>query len=134
MELTLNLILNLILISKLNYTGAAVAKLASEALHFVLMAYLVSKYFALISFHRELMKAAVSCIAMYMFIRFLGDWSLLVVIPSAAVVYALSLGILGGYTREEFEFGKRSLRGFVSKLKVLRNFAARKHKEANPHE
>jgi hypothetical protein len=84
--------------------GAAWAKIAAELVHLVLMAILVAKYFILLPLSKILVKPALSCAAMYIFIRFFPSWNLIVVIPTAIAVFALSLAILRGYSREEIEF------------------------------
>jgi hypothetical protein len=91
----------------LDYRGAAYAKLAAEALHFLLMMYLVSRHLAPIGFHRTLVQATLSCTAMFFFIRMLDTQSLLLVIPASALLYFLLLGIVGGYSREEVQFVKQ---------------------------
>jgi len=105
--LAFNFMLNLILIPMLSYNGAAAAKLATEALHFILMAYFVSKYLTSISIHRVFIKPALSSFFMYLFIQYFIQWSLVYLIPVSAFVYLFSFGAMRGYSREEIEFVKR---------------------------
>ena len=109
--LVFNFILNLILIPILSYNGAAVAKLTTEALHFILFAYFSSKYLASLSIHKTIIKPVVSCLLMYMAIRFFYQWNLLFLILISIIVYFVSLAALKGYTEDEIEF----LKHFISK-------------------
>lgn len=115
--LAFNFVLNLALIPKLSYNGAATAKLMTEALHFILMAYLVSRYLPSISIHKVFVKPALSCVLMYIFIRVLYQWNLFCLILMSAVVYFLSLVALRGYTKEEGGFIKRLYNEKVLRLK-----------------
>ncbi len=105
--LAFNLVLNLILIPKLSYNGAAVAKLLTEGLHFSLMVFLISKYLTSMSVHKIFLKPAVSCFLMYVTIQFLYQWNVIYLILISIPVYFLSLLALRGYTKEEIEFIKR---------------------------
>lgn len=118
--LAFNIFLNLLLIPRLSYNGAAIAKLLTEGLHLGLMAYLVSKYFTSISIHRVLSKPAISCLAMYFVIQFLSQWHLVFVIPLSALVYLLSLGALRCYSKEELEFVKDVYRKTFVDIKFLK--------------
>lgn len=124
--LALNFFLNLILIPKLSYTGAATAKLITEALIFIMMVYLISKYLASISIHKIFIKPALCCLFMYVFIRLLHQLSLVYLIPASALVYFLSLGVLRGYSREEMAFVKRLFLKVFSKQEFLKNYGAKK--------
>ena len=105
--LAFNFILNFILIPAMSYKGAAVTKLATEALHFILMAYLVSKYLSTISIRGIFVKSALSCLLMYIVIQLFNNWTVILLVPVAVLVYMLSLGAVKGYTKEEIEFMKR---------------------------
>jgi O-antigen/teichoic acid export membrane protein len=102
--LALNGALNALLIPGMSSMGAAWAKIAAELMHLVLMAFLVAKYLVRLPLFKILFKPALSCAVMYAFIRVFTSWNLIVVIPTAIAVYAVSLAILRGYSREEIEF------------------------------
>lgn len=104
--LALNVTLNILLIPTLSYKGAAIAKLMTEGLHLVLMAYLVSKYLTSLSLHKILLKPALSCLLMYSFVRLFDQWNLIFVVLICVLVYLLSLVVLRGYTKEEIELIK----------------------------
>ena len=104
--LAFNFILNLLLIPKMSYNGAAMAKLMTEALHFILFAYFSTKYFASLSIHKIIIKPAASCLLMYVAIRFFYQWNLFVLILISILIYFVSLLVLKGYTEEEAEFIK----------------------------
>jgi O-antigen/teichoic acid export membrane protein len=104
--LAFNFILNLILIPKLSYNGAAIAKLMTEALHFILFAYFSTKYLTSLSIHKIVIKPAASCFLMYITIRFLYQWNLVYLTLIAILVYFVSLLALRAYTEEEIEFIK----------------------------
>jgi O-antigen/teichoic acid export membrane protein len=101
-----NIALNLLLIPKLSYNGAAAAKLVTEAIHFILMAYIASKYLTWISLNTMFIKPAFSCLLMYVFIQFLDQWNIVFLILAAALFYFLSLGAMRGYDKKEIDFVK----------------------------
>ena len=124
--LAFNFVLNLLLIPTLNYNGAATAKLMTEALHFILMAYLVSKYLTSISVHKIFVKPALSCLSMYFVIQFLYQWNLIWLILISAIVYLVSLGIMRGYDKEEIEFVKRLYRKTFLNSEFFKTYICRK--------
>ena len=105
--LVFNIALNLLLIPRLSYNGAASAKLMTEALFFILMAHLVSKYLTSISAYRLLVKPALSCLLMYLFIQMFYQLNLIFLILISSFVYFLSLAVMRGYTKEEIDFMKQ---------------------------
>jgi O-antigen/teichoic acid export membrane protein len=104
--LVFNFILNLIMIPKLSYNGAAMAKLMTEALQLILFAYFSSKYLTSLSIHKIVIKPAASCFLMYITIRFFYQWNLIYLILISILVYFTSLAVLRGYTEDEIEFIK----------------------------
>lgn len=102
-----NFLLNLILIPRLSYNGAATAKLITEALILVLMIFLVSKYLTSISIERIFLKPTLGSLLMYVFIRLFSQWNLAFIILTSVAVYFISLGVLRFYTEEELAFVKR---------------------------
>jgi O-antigen/teichoic acid export membrane protein len=101
-----NFVLNLVLIPKLSYNGTAVAKLLTEFVHLILMAYMVSKYLTWMSLHSIFVKPILSCIIMYFFIQFVYHLNTIYLIPTSALVYFVSLGAMRGYDKEEIKFLK----------------------------
>ncbi|MFX0133258.1 MAG: flippase [Candidatus Hodarchaeota archaeon] len=101
-----NFLLNLILIPNLSYNGAAIAKVMTETLHLFLFAYLVSRYLTSLSLHKMLLKPAISCSLMYIVIKFIYQWHLIIIILISITVYFISLFVLRWYTNEEIEFIK----------------------------
>lgn len=105
--LIFNITLNLLLIPRLSYNGAASAKLMTELLHFILMVYLVSKYLTPISVRGVYIKPALSCLLMYFFIQMFYQWNLILLILISSIIYFLSLAVIRGYTKEEIGFLKQ---------------------------
>jgi len=101
-----NIALNLLLIPKLSYNGAAAAKLITEVIHFILMAYMASKYLTWISLSTIFAKPALSCLLMYLLIQFLDQLNIVFLILTAALFYFLALGAMRGYDKEEINFVK----------------------------
>jgi O-antigen/teichoic acid export membrane protein len=120
--LAFNFILNVVLIPSMSFNGAATAKLLAEALHLVLMAYLVSKYLTLLPVHRIFLKPALSCLLMYIFIRLFSGWHLLYIVLASIVVYSLSLVILRGYSKEEIAFVKHMYQRIVLKGESTKDY------------
>jgi O-antigen/teichoic acid export membrane protein len=114
--LVLNGTLNAVLIPGMSSMGAAWAKIAAEIMHLILMAFLAAKYLTLLPLPKILFKPALSCAVMYIFIRVFPSWSLIAVIPTAAAVFAVSLAIVRGYSREEIELVNGVLRKWFPKL------------------
>ena len=110
-----NLGLNLFLIPKFGYLGAAWAKLATEALILAVLSYLGSRYFKNISLLRILPKPALSCLVMYITIKALGNMSLLGIVVVAPLVYFGVLTILGSYEKEEIDWVKGNYRRLFAK-------------------
>ncbi|MDY6853881.1 MAG: flippase [Thermodesulfobacteriota bacterium] len=110
--LSLNILINLIIIPKFSYNGAAFAKLIAEALLFIMMAYLVSKYFVTLSLHRYFLKPFIASFFMYIFLSIFSQLSLIWLILLASLVYSLSLIALRGYEKDEIEF----LKGAYSRI------------------
>jgi len=112
--LAFNLVLNLLLIPSFDYHGAAVAKLMTEALHFVLMAYLVSKYLCSLSVYKILLKPALSCLLMYTFISLFHQLHLIYLVPLSACIYLSFLALMRAFDTEELAFVKQlALKSFL---------------------
>lgn len=123
--LAFNFFLNLVLIPRLSYNGAAAAKLITEALILLLMIFLVSKYLTSIGIKRIFVKPALSCLFMYIFIRLLPQWNIGLIVPASVLIYLFSLGVLRFYTEEEVAFVKRLSLKIFSKHKFLKNYASK---------
>ncbi|PIS37423.1 MAG: hypothetical protein COT35_06190 [Nitrospirae bacterium CG08_land_8_20_14_0_20_52_24] len=124
--LAFNLALNLVLVPKLSFLGASVAKLMTETLHFIFMAYLASKFLTPIPIGRILIKPALSCVLMYAFIQYIYEWNLLYLIPLSALVYVLVLGVIQGYSKEEIQFVKRFYSIMFLNRGILKTYGSKK--------
>lgn len=124
--LAFNITFNFILIPKLSYNGAATAKLMTEALHLILMAYMVSKYLASISVYKILIKPALSCLLMYIFIQFFHQWHLIYLIIISPFVYFISLVMMRAYNKEEIEGIKRFCLKIFLNRKLLKTYVSKK--------
>jgi O-antigen/teichoic acid export membrane protein len=100
-NLTVTLILNLILTYSFDYVGTSVARLISEVLTTVLFVYLVGRYLVALPFLNLMFKPGLACISMALFIYVAHSWHLAILIPSSALLYTISLLLLGTFTKEE---------------------------------
>ena len=104
--LAFNFFLNLLIIPKFSYHGAAIAKLMTEILHLFIMVYLVSRYLTWIPLDKVFVKPLVTCMLMYFFINFIDQWNLIILIPISVFFYFISLLIMGFYNEKEIDFFK----------------------------
>ena len=124
--LLVNLLLNLVLIGKWSYTGAAVAKLFTEGLHLFLMAFLSAKYLALLSIHRVITKPIIGCLLMYIFILIFYQWNLVFLVFCSALIYSGSLLAMRAYNDAELEVVKRFFAKTFSSPKLTKICGLRK--------
>ncbi len=105
----LSLILYFSLISVFDFLGAAIAFLITSFVSLIFFVRLVSRYLFTIPIYVNLMKPALACIIMSLFLYFLNNWDLILLIPLAAVVYMLSLFVLGALKSSEIAFIKETV-------------------------
>lgn len=94
-----NVIMNLILIPKISYIGAAFVTVLTE-ICVVFLYWLVMKHYLSVKIHLNILwKVALAGIILGLLLKFLSFLSLWFLIPISAVVYFLSLWLVGGISK-----------------------------------
>ena len=101
-----NVVLNLLLIPKMGYVGAALSTFITEVFLFILYYLYVSKSLYFYNFGNILVKPAIAVIAMFLFIKFTGFGLILTIIFSALVYFAV-LFILKTLDNKDYEIIKK---------------------------
>ena len=96
-----NILLNVILIPKYSYIGAAVATLISEILSFSMLYYLTSKNKFSINLAKIVAKPIIANIAMIGFVIYLKNLHLILIISISAIIYFLVILAIKGIGKEE---------------------------------
>ena len=96
-----NILLNVILIPKYSYIGAAVATLISEILSFSMIYYLTSKNKFSINLAKIVAKPIIANIAMIGFVIYLKNLHLILIISISAIIYFLVILAIKGIGKEE---------------------------------
>ena len=104
-----NVVLNLILIPKLGYIGAAVSTFFTEIFLFLLYYWYVSKSLHSFNFFPILIKPLIATAAMVTFIIF-ASLRLFLIIPLSGAVYFAILLLLKTFERDDFEILKKMLK------------------------
>lgn len=102
--LIINIVLNLILIPKLNYMGASIAAVVSSVVLIALGLPWVSKVvkYSVKYIVLKLVKALIAAAVMGAFVYFLQDvLHFLIVIPLSVIVYLIAILLVGAVTKEE---------------------------------
>jgi O-antigen/teichoic acid export membrane protein len=109
---TLNVVLNLILIPKYNLTGASIATVATEFLALALLfswglkiGYGIPKK----EFASTIIKVLISSALMAIFIIYFHNLSLLALVPSAAFLYFVVLYVTRGLDKEDIDLVRRAV-------------------------
>lgn len=95
-----NIALNLILIPKFSYIGAAIVTVLTEILVICLYFLIMKKYLDIKIGLNILWKVAISGIVLALVLKYLGFLNLGILIPLGAVVYTISLFLTGGISKE----------------------------------
>lgn len=108
--ITLNVILNYVLIPKYSYAGASLATVGSEAFFVVLAFYVVSKSLHYFPIHKLTLKPLVASLAMAAFILFFREIiTLFVIIPLAAILYFAVLILLKEFSEMDSKLIRKVL-------------------------
>ena len=108
---SLNVLLNFILIPRYSYIGASVATIAAEVAFFVLAYYAISRRLGTLPILRIVSKPLVSSLVMAGALYTLKDVaSLFLLIPLGAVLYFGTLFLIRGFTKEDFDLFKKAAR------------------------
>jgi O-antigen/teichoic acid export membrane protein len=102
----LNIMLNLFLIPKIGYVGAAITTVITELVLFLFYYYIVSQHIRNINALRILAKPLLATLIMCIFI-YLAKFHLLIIIPTATIVYFVVLFLLKTFTEEDINLFKQ---------------------------
>ena len=105
----INVTLNLFLIPSFSYIGAAIATIAAEGFLLISYLYLNSKYSYTIPLRKIIIKPVGACAIMYGFIYYFNNISLLLLVPSAMIIYFTCLYFLKGVSHEDVKLFKQLL-------------------------
>lgn len=103
---TVSVPLNLILIYYFNYSGAAMAKLVTTVLGLLFFANLVYRYLDICPLLKLSVRPLIACLVMMAFRHYFQDIGLSFFIIISALIYMVSLLLLGTFSKEEISFFK----------------------------
>ncbi len=105
---SLNVVLNFLLIPRFLHIGASIATVATEAAFFVSAFYCVSKIMDRLPLHKYAAKPAVATLVMAGFVWYLRETiTLFAVIPMAMVLYFTTLFLMGAFSEEDVKLMKK---------------------------
>lgn len=96
-----NIALNLILIPKMGYTGAAIATFITEIFLFILYYWYISKFLYAYNFLPILIKPLIAAAFMVAFIKY-AEISLILLIPLSAIVYFAVIFLLKTFEKDDY--------------------------------
>jgi O-antigen/teichoic acid export membrane protein len=105
-----NVILNLILIPIVGFTGAAIATVVTNMLICVIGFYFVSKYLQKIRVWKMVVGPIAACAIMGGILFYLSDTNLLLLIFLAAITYLITLLVLNVFDEDDWNIIKRVIR------------------------
>lgn len=100
----LNLGLNLLLIPKYSYYGAAIATLASELFTFILHFWFLSKKLEVPPLFRLAPKIIVINLVVMFYVSLVSEFNLLIIVPTALIINLIMLFVTRYFTKEEISF------------------------------
>ncbi|MEM2787861.1 MAG: polysaccharide biosynthesis C-terminal domain-containing protein, partial [Archaeoglobaceae archaeon] len=100
--MVLNLVLNYLMIPIFGISGAAIATIVSNALFWLTQSYIGAKEFKIYPNIGYIAKPLFCAILMFLLARNFN--SMLLIIPTAILIYSLLLLAIKGITREDIEF------------------------------
>jgi O-antigen/teichoic acid export membrane protein len=106
----INVILNLILIPRFSYVGAAVATIITETVLFGLYVYFLSKHFYALPFHRIVIRPIVASLVMGIFIYFCAFVNLILLVMLATSLYFVILYLIKGFSKEDISLLRQVLK------------------------
>jgi len=113
----LTCILDLILIPYFSLIGSAIATIAAESILVVLCFYFVSHYFHSLPLHKIVIKPAVACIIMALFIQYFININLIVLILLAVIIYFGVLYMIKGFTQTDIVLFKQAIKTYKVRRK-----------------
>jgi O-antigen/teichoic acid export membrane protein len=105
----LNISLNLFLIPKFSYIGAAVSTALTEGFVLFLYFYYISKFVCRLSLHKIIIKPLIASLTMGFFVYSLGEINLILLVPIATAFYFGSLYIIKGFHKDDIELFRQIL-------------------------
>ncbi|HIH64453.1 MAG: hypothetical protein PWP32_1664 [Methanothermobacter sp.] len=96
-----NIVLNIILIPYYSYIGAAAATVLSELLLYILFIYYIGESYGDVELNREFIKPAAAAALMALMVYQIRGINLLLVVGVAAIIYLISLLLLGEFGEED---------------------------------
>ena len=102
-----NVTLNLFLIPKLSYNGAAIATVLTVVVLFAVCFYFVSKHLQILPVHKIVIKPAIGGLIMGVFVHYFIDVNIVLLVLFAAVLYLVSLIALKTFTNEDWDIAKK---------------------------
>ncbi len=102
----LNIVLNFLLIPKYSYIGAGIATVFTELVNFLILFYLTSKAGYTLNLLSLLYKPILASIPMVASLLYLKNFHLLILVPSAIILYFVTLFFIGGIGKEEINLVK----------------------------
>jgi len=106
-----NVVLNFFLIPVLSYNGASIATVATSAVFFISSFYFVSKHLQIIPPHKIVMKPMIGGLIAGMFVYYLINSNMLLLIPLSIGIYSLVLLSLKALSKEDVDMVRRMIRG-----------------------
>jgi O-antigen/teichoic acid export membrane protein len=98
---TTNVVLNLFLIPKFSFAGAAIATAITEVALFISYYYFVAKHFHKLELRPIFIKPCLACLAMGIFVFYLKDINLALLVVSAAIIYLAVFYFIKGFDEED---------------------------------
>jgi len=105
-----NVVLNIILIPLMSYSGAAIATVAAEASFFIMTVYFLRKYDYDLNYVNFIIKPLISTILMILSILLLKQNSIFLQILVGGIVYCISMILLRGITKEDLNLFKKMVK------------------------
>lgn len=96
-----NIVLNLFLIPKFSFAGAAIATAITEVVLFASYYYFVAKHFHKLEFRPILIKTCLAGLAMGIFVFYLKNINLCLLVISAAIIYFVVFYFIKGFDEED---------------------------------
>ncbi|VVB90881.1 Polysaccharide biosynthesis protein [uncultured archaeon] len=106
----INVALNILLIPKYSLIGASIATVITEASLFVLYYYFVSKYQHISSIHKIVNKPVIAVLVMSIFVLYLREANIFMIIGIAAFIYIGVLLMIKGFTEDDLKILKKIIK------------------------
>ncbi len=97
----LNIFLNVAMIPYLSYLGASIATVLSEIVLYILLIHYVKKQYKKLNLHNNFIKPLIASLVMGVFVFYLPDVNLFLVISLAIITYFILLIVLKAFTQED---------------------------------